>query len=104
MSSVLDRRRAGVLLHPTALPGDHGVLGDAARRFIDWLAPAGFTVWQVLPLGPVGADRSPYWVRSDCALNPALIDRREAPDVAQAGDDFNAFCGSNQGWLEDYAR
>jgi len=91
------------LLHPTALPGDQGVLGDAARRFIDWLARAGFTVWQVLPLGPVGAGRSPYWVRSDCALNPALIDHREAPDVTRDGDGFDAFCSANRGWLEDYA-
>ena len=57
---VLDRRRAGVLLHPTSLPdASFGALGQAARSFIDWLVVGGFSVWQMLPLGPVGAVRSP---------------------------------------------
>ena len=60
-AALLDRRRAGVLLHATSLAdAADGALGQAARSFVDWLALAGFTVWQLLPLGPVGADRSPY--------------------------------------------
>jgi 4-alpha-glucanotransferase len=100
---VLDRRRAGVLLHPTALPGERGVLGAASRAFIDWLADAGCTVWQLLPLGPVGAEGSPYWVRSDFAGNAALIDRDEAADPAHERGDFDDFCSAQAGWLEDYA-
>ena len=99
---VLQRRRCGVLLHPTALPAQHGVLGAAARAFIDWLAAAGCSVWQVLPLGPVGADRSPYWVRSDQAGNPQLIDTREAPDPLAARAQFADYCATQAGWLEDY--
>jgi 4-alpha-glucanotransferase len=99
---VLDRRRSGVLLHPAALPGEQGALGAAARSFVDWLAAAGFSVWQVLPLGPVGADRSPYWVRSDEAGNTALIDRSEAPDPEQSHAAFAQFCEAQRGWLEDY--
>jgi 4-alpha-glucanotransferase len=59
---VLDHRRAGVLLHPTSLPGagGNGTLGREALRFVDFLAAAGVSVWQVLPLGPTHADRSPY--------------------------------------------
>jgi 4-alpha-glucanotransferase len=49
---VLARRRAGVLLHVSSLPVG---LGRGGRAFIDWLASAGFTVWQILPLGPTGA-------------------------------------------------
>ena len=72
---VLDRRRAGVLLHATSLPDStHGALGAAARRFVDWLAAAGFGVWQFLPLGPVGPDRSPYFARSNHAGDPGLVD------------------------------
>lgn len=72
---VLDRRRAGVLLHPTSLPdAPHGALGQAARSFVDWLAAGGFSVWQVLPLGPVGDDRSPYFARSNHAGDPNLVD------------------------------
>jgi 4-alpha-glucanotransferase len=99
---VLERRRAGVLLHPSALPGERGVLGRAARNFIDWLAEAGCTVWQVLPLGPVGDEGSPYWVRSDHAGNAALIDRDEAADPTHERGDFDGFCAAEAGWLEDY--
>lgn len=71
----LGQRRAGVLAHPTSLPdGRFGALGKAARYFIDWLAVGGFSVWQVLPLGPVGEDRSPYFARSNHAGDPGLID------------------------------
>jgi 4-alpha-glucanotransferase len=74
-SKVFDRRRAGVLVHPTSLPdADHGALGQAARSFVDWLQVGGFTVWQFLPLGPVGADRSPYFARSNHAGDPGLVD------------------------------
>jgi 4-alpha-glucanotransferase len=102
---VLDRRRAGVLLHPTCLIASGaesaGALGERARIFIDWLADAGFTVWQVLPLGPTGVDGSPYWARSDHAGNPPLIDRAHDPPGGEAA--FNDFCARNQRWLDDYA-
>ena len=47
-------RRAGVVLHPTSLPGSYGVgdLGPSAYRFVDWLEKAGMQAWQVLPLVP----------------------------------------------------
>jgi len=61
---VLDRRRAGVLLHASSLPdATHGALGQAARSFVDWLVAGGFSVWQFLPLGPVGADLSPKTIQ-----------------------------------------
>lgn len=69
-------RAFGVLMHPTSLPGagQWGALGRAADHFLDWLDAAGATVWQVLPLGPVGSDGSPYFARSTHAGNPRLID------------------------------
>lgn len=74
-SSLFDRRRAGVLLHPSSLPStrDNGDLGDAAYWFVDFLAQAGFTVWQMLPIGPTQADRSPYQSPSAHAGNVELI-------------------------------
>jgi len=76
MTTPLDRRRAGVLLHLTSLPGPPagGVLGDDARRFVDFLADAGFTLWQTLPLGPVDQSLSPYQMKSAHAGNAGLID------------------------------
>jgi 4-alpha-glucanotransferase len=68
-------RESGVLLHPTSLPGPHGIgdFGDAAFRFIDWLADAGQGLWQVMPLGPTGYGDSPYSSPSAFAGNPLLI-------------------------------
>ena len=73
--SPLDRRRAGVLLHPTSLPGavGNGDLGPDAFRFVDFLQAAGFTVWQTLPLGPTHEDLSPYRCQSVHAGNELLI-------------------------------
>ena len=95
---VLARRRAGVLLHVGSLPAG---LGRGGRAFIDWLASAGFGVWQILPLGPTGADGSPYWVRSDSAGNAALIDPDEPAPVNS--QEFHAFVDGSREWLEDYA-
>jgi 4-alpha-glucanotransferase len=95
---VLDRRRAGVLLHLGSL---EAALGRGGRAFIDWLAEAGFTVWQILPAGPTGADGSPYWVRSDFAGEPAYLDSAELPDMQSA--ESAAFHEESQPWLDDYA-
>ena len=56
----LDRRRAGILLHVTSLPGKSvcGELGSEARHFVDFLADSGMSVWQMLPVGPTLYGRS----------------------------------------------
>jgi 4-alpha-glucanotransferase len=58
----LDQRAAGVLLHVTSLPGPHGIgdFGPDAFRFVDWLSGAGQTLWQWLPVNPIGPGNSPY--------------------------------------------
>src|SRR5580700_7928098 len=68
-------RSSGILLHPTSLPGPYGVgdLGPQAWGFADFLAEAGQTLWQVLPLGPTGFGDSPYQCFSALAGNPLLI-------------------------------
>jgi 4-alpha-glucanotransferase len=72
-------RAAGVLLHPTALPGPHGIgtLNGQAVRFLDLLQIAGVKYWQVCPLGPTGYGDSPYQCFSSFAGNPYLIDLEE---------------------------
>ena len=69
-------RRSGILLHPTSLAGTPGIgtIGKPAYDFIDWLADAGQSLWQVLPLGPTGYGDSPYASFSTFAGNPLLID------------------------------
>ena len=73
--SVLDRRRAGILLHITSLPGPYsnGDLGSEAFRFVDFLAESGVSVWQTLPINPTHEDGSPYQCLSAHAGNPYLI-------------------------------
>ena len=70
-------RAAGVLLHVSSLPGSFGAgdFGPAAYRFADFLASAGFSVWQVLPMTPVGAafGYSPYSSPSAFAGNVMFI-------------------------------
>jgi 4-alpha-glucanotransferase len=68
-------RRAGVLLHPTSLPGPHGIgdAGPTSLRFLDRIADAGLGAWQLLPLGPCGPGHPPYSALSAFAGNPLLI-------------------------------
>ena len=75
-AAIFEQRRSGVLLHITSLPGPHGSgdLGEAAYHFVDWLVSAGQTLWQILPLSPVGMGHSPYNSPSTSAGNPWLID------------------------------
>ncbi len=70
----MTRRAAGLLLHPTSLPGRFGIgdLGPSAVRFLDWAEAAGQKIWQVLPLGPTGGT-SPYGALSAFAGNPLLL-------------------------------
>jgi len=79
MKHWIDRRRSGVLLHISSLPGPfpRGVLGQEARDFIDILADAGFTIWQFLPLGPTHGHGSPYEALSSAAGNPEFLDLRD---------------------------
>ena len=82
---MLTERASGILLHPTALPGPHGIgdLGETARSFIDFLQKCGQKVWQILPLGPTGYGDSPYSSFSAFAGNPLLI---SLDSLAASGD------------------
>ena len=92
-------RASGILLHPTSLPG--GVLDEHAYRFVDWLAAAGQSWWQVLPLGPPDHTGSPYMSPSAFAGSPALLaDRRAEVSPAEA----EAFAEQNAYWIEGWVR
>jgi len=68
-------RSAGILLHPTSLPGRYGIgdLGKEAYNFTNFLVNTGQKLWQVFPLGPTGYGDSPYQCFSAFAGNPLLI-------------------------------
>lgn len=123
-------RSAGILLHPTSLPGPNGIgeLGPDAFRFADTLAAAGMKLWQMLPLGPTGYGDSPYQCLSAFAGNPLLIHLpddgtpfpahhvdfaqviphkrarlRAAMDAFVPNDRYHAFVRDHAWWLEDFA-
>ncbi len=89
-SDYFNRRRSGILLHPTSLPGPwgNGDLGEEAYRFVDFLNATGQTVWQMLPLGPTHFHGSPYQSLSVHAGNHLLISPAEL---------------IKQGWLDTHA-
>lgn len=84
MSHLLHKRRAGVLLHITSLPGSNGGgdLGESAYHFVRFLRDAGVSVWQTLPLGMTHGDGSPYQCLSAHAGNPVMI---SIPWLAEKG-------------------
>lgn len=86
----LSQRSAGLLLHPTSLPGSLGIggFGQGAYRLLDLMERAGMRYWQVCPLGPTGFGDSPYQCFSAFAGNPYLIDLEPMPafDLLQDHD------------------
>lgn len=113
------RRRAGVLLHPTSLPGPPGIgdLGPSADRFLDWLVEASQSVWQILPLGPPAIDGTPYTTLSSFAGNPNLIslellvddgllspEEIEPPPSLGSFDPSRAAYGLVEPWKDDLLR
>lgn len=72
-------RQGGVLMHLSSLPSPYGIgtMGQAARDFIDFLAAAGQSYWQLLPVCPTGYGDSPYQSFSTFAGNPYFIDLDE---------------------------
>jgi 4-alpha-glucanotransferase len=96
---VLPPRSSGILLHPTSLPSRH--LDREAYRFVDWLAAAGQTWWQVLPLGPPDEFGSPYRSASAFAASPALL---AAPSARVTGDEIEDFVARHPYWAGEWAR
>jgi 4-alpha-glucanotransferase len=108
-------RSSGILLHPTSLPGRYGIgsLGEAAYRFVDFLAESGQSWWQVMPLGPTGYGDSPYqsfsafagnpmllsieWLADDGLIDPAALD--DAPDFPRDRVEYGAVIEWKMGLL-----
>ena len=72
---LLEKRTSGVLLHVSSLPGPHGMgdFGPSAFHFIDWLASAKQSLWQWLPVTPIGPGNSPYQSVSAFAGSPLMV-------------------------------
>jgi len=68
----LNRRAAGILLHPTALAGEAGLDEGIVRQFVGWMGQAGLTLWQILPIHPPEVV-SPYQAVSSFTIHAGLF-------------------------------
>ncbi len=91
-------RSSGILLHPTSLPD--GKLGEHAYAFVDWLAAAGQSWWQVLPLGPPDEVGSPYKSASAFAGWRGLL---ADPSATVEPEEVEAFVARESYWIADWA-
>ena len=91
-------RGAGILLHPTSLPS--GRIDAEAYRFVDWLADAGMSWWQVLPLGPPDEASSPYRAASAFAGWRGLLAR---PDARVTARELEEFVSAHPYWIGHWA-
>jgi 4-alpha-glucanotransferase len=93
------QRSSGIVLHPTSLPG--GTLGVEAYAFVDWLAAAGQSWWQVLPLGPPDEVGSPYAASSAFAGWSGFL---AEPDAPVSAGELAAYRRANAYWVADWER
>lgn len=75
----MKKKKAGILLSVSSLPSPYGIgcFSEHAYKFVDWIAKAGQSYWQILPLGPTGYGDSPYQSFSTFAGNPYFISLEE---------------------------
>lgn len=98
------RRLSGILLHPTSLPSPYGIgdLGEAAYKFVDFLATAGQHLWQILPLTHTGYGDSPYQSFSAFAGQPLLISPSGLKRLGLVGDKDLEGCPASDDERVDY--
>jgi len=99
MADSPPRRRAGVLLHITSLPSAR--LDDDVLRWLDFMADAGLSVWQMLPLVIPDLHGSPYSSPSAFAGNPQLLPANGGAPINQS--EFEKYCADQAHWLDDFA-
>lgn len=63
MQSKDNKLKSGILLAVSSLPSIHGIgcFDSVAYKFIDFLADCNQSLWQILPLCPIGKGNSPYY-------------------------------------------
>src|SRR5438445_398578 len=101
MTRPSGRRRGGGRSAPSRSRASARPLGREAFKFVDWLAAADQTWWQVLPLGPPDRYGSPYKARSAFAASPALLASPKTPVSQSERIDFYE---RNSWWIADWER
>ena len=98
------KRASGILLPMTSIPSPYGIgmFSKSAYDFVDFLAEAGQTYWQLLPLGPTSYGDSPYQSFSTFAGNPYFIDLEALIEegVLMKKECADADCTSHPNYVE----
>jgi 4-alpha-glucanotransferase len=101
----MNPQASGILLHPTSLSNPYpiGDLGPAATAVAGFMVKSGQRWWQMLPIGPVGQDNSPYQSPSAFAGNPLLLIPDRLMEQGFLGRQETAFripfkIGSRRNW------
>jgi len=95
----MGKRKAGILMPIFSLPGNHGIgdFGKCCLQMIDLSKKAGFKIWQILPLNPVGYGNSPYapyssfagdeiYINLDSLFEEGFIDKKVDPLILKRVD------------------
>lgn len=98
MIKGLDTRQSGILMPISSLPGNHGIgdFGKDAYKFAKQTAKAGFSLWQILPLNPVGYGNSPYQPYSSFAGDEIYISLEKLKDEGLISSSFNSKARSTE--------
>lgn len=107
-------RKAGILMPVSALPDRFGCgsFGENAKKFIDLSSRAGFKIWQILPLNPVGNENSPYacyssyaiddiYISLDCLYEKGLIKKAPSFHRRKKSVDFQAIRKFREPYLRE---
>ncbi|MBQ7362950.1 MAG: 4-alpha-glucanotransferase [Clostridia bacterium] len=102
----MKKRASGVLMHVSSLPGDYSVgsFGGGAYKFIDFLADAGFSYWQVLPFCMPDECGSPYKSKGSFSVNPWFIDLPILKKQGLITDSELDSARQHSPYLSEYAR
>ncbi|WMI81350.1 4-alpha-glucanotransferase [Anaerotignum sp. MB30-C6] len=106
---MFESRKSGILLHLSSIPSPFGIgdLGGDAYRFIETLASAKQTLWQILPLCPVDASGSPYqstsafggeplYISLDLLAQEGLLSKEEVEDAKQPNFPYTDYAAARE--------
>ena len=99
-----DKRQAGILMPLASLPSNEGVggMGAEAYKFVDLAVEMGFSIWQLLPLNPLGYGNSPYQPYSSFAGDEIYISLAALEKAGYLPEGFEPFAVTGDADRIDY--
>lgn len=101
----MNKRQSGVLLNVSSMPCDFGIGGFSSdiENFLNFIREMGFTLWQTLPISPIGVGNSPYSGTASFAINYLYVDPISLKnDCLISDDDVNSVRYNGSQYVVDY--